>query len=69
MMPDNENSVDPTVKTLVEMFPEDFLSPIRGLKRKYEEKAKIWPAARTKKVAAGVKVYVSLVLLPMALNR
>ena len=56
MMPDNENSVDPTVKTLVEMFPEDFLSPIRGLKRKYEEKAKIWPATRTKKVAAGVKV-------------
>jgi putative transposase len=155
MTPDNENSVDPTVKSLVEMFPEDFLrntaretgvvkrerkidvvilfwvttlgfgvrflSTIRGLKRKYEEKAKttlsissfhdrftpemvdflrkcvlhaiefqaqqigrvlddklkrfndlviqdstiirlheslakIWPAARTKKIAAGVKV-------------
>jgi hypothetical protein len=74
MIPDNENSVDPTVKTLVEMFPEDFLrntaretgvvererkidivilfwvttlgfgvhflSTIRGLKQKYEEKAK-----------------------------
>ncbi len=26
MIPDNENSVYPTVKTLVEMFPEDFLS-------------------------------------------
>jgi hypothetical protein len=25
MTPDNENSVDPTVKTLVEMFPDDFL--------------------------------------------
>ena len=25
MTPDNENSVDPTVKSLVEMFPEDFL--------------------------------------------
>ena len=74
MIPDNENSVDPTVKTLIEMFPEAFLrntaretgtvererkidivilfwvttlgfgvrflSTIRGLKRKYEEKAK-----------------------------
>jgi IS4 transposase len=74
MIPDNENSVDPTVQTIVEMFPEDFLrntaretgvvkrerkidvvilfwvttlgfgvrflSTIRGLKRKYEEKAK-----------------------------
>jgi len=155
MSSDNENSVDPTVQTIVEMFPEDFLrntaretgvvkrerkidvvilfwvttlgfgvrflSTIRGLKRKYEEKAKttlsissfhdrftpemvdflrkcvlhaiefqaqqngrvlddklkrfkdlviqdstiirlheslakIWPAARTKKIAAGVKV-------------
>ena len=25
MIPDNENSVDPTVQTIVEMFPEDFL--------------------------------------------
>ena len=75
MIPDNENSVDPTVQAIVEMFPEDFLrntaretgvvkrerkidvvilfwvitlgfgvrflSTIRGLKRKYEEKAKI----------------------------
>nr|AAU82287.1 transposase [uncultured archaeon GZfos13E1] len=155
MISDKENSVDPTVQTIVEMFPEDFLrntaretgvvererkidvvilfwvttlgfgvrflSAIRGLKRKYEEKAKttlsissfydrftpemvdflrkcvlhaiefqaqqtgrvlddklkrfndlviqdstiirlheslakIWPAARTKKIAAGVKV-------------
>jgi len=155
MSSDKENSVDPTVQTIVEMFPEDFLrntaretgvvkrerkidvvilfwvttlgfgvrflSTIRGLKRKYEEKAKttlsissfhdrftpemvdflrkcvlhaiefqaqqpgrvlddklkrfkdlviqdstiirlheslakIWPAARTKKIAAGVKV-------------
>ncbi len=52
MIPDNENSEDPTVQTIVEMFPEDFLrnnalgfgvrflSAIRGLKRKYEEKAK-----------------------------
>jgi putative transposase len=155
MIPENENSVDPTVHIIVEMFSEDFLrntaretrvvkrerkidvvilfwvttlgfgvrflSTIRGLKRKYEEKAKttlsvssfydrftpemvdflrkcvlhaiefqaqqtgrilddklkrfkdlviqdstiirlheslakIWPAARTKKIAAGVKV-------------
>jgi len=155
MSSDKENSVDPTVQTIVEMFPENFLrntaretgvvererkidvvilfwvttlgfgvrflSAIRGLKRKYEEKskttlsissfydrftpemvdflrkcvlhaiefqaqqpgrvlddklkrfkdlviqdstiirlheslAKIWPAARTKKIAAGVKV-------------
>ena len=155
MIIDNENNVDPTVQTIIEMFPEDFLrstaretgivkrerkidvvilfwvttlgfgvrflSTIRGLKRKYEEKAKttlsissfydrftpemvdflrkcvlhaiefqaqqtgrvlddklkrfkdlviqdstiirlheslakIWPAARTKKIAAGVKV-------------
>jgi putative transposase len=75
MIPDNENSVDPTVHAIFEMFPEDFLrntaketgvvkrerkidvvilfwvitlgfgvrflSTIRGLKRKYEEKAKI----------------------------
>ncbi len=74
MILDNENNVDPTVQTIVEMFPEDFLrntaretgvvererkidvvilfwvttlgfgvrflSAIRGLKRKYEEKAK-----------------------------
>ncbi len=74
MIVDNENSVDPTVNTLIEMLPEDFLrntarktgvvererkidivilfgvttlgfevrflSTIRGLKRKYEEKAK-----------------------------
>ena len=155
MSPNDENRVDPTVETIVEMFPEvflrntaretgvvirerkidpvilfwvltlgfgvRFLSTIRGLKRKYEEKAqttvsissfydrftpkmcvflqscvlhaiefqaqqtgrvlddklkrftdlviqdstiirlheslaKIWPAARTKKIAAGVKV-------------
>jgi hypothetical protein len=155
MISDKENSVGPTVQTIVEMFPDDFLrgtaretgfvkrerkidpvilfwvltlgfgirflSTIRGLKQKYEEKtkttlsissfydrftpemvdfhrmcvlhaiefqaqqtgrvlddklkrfkdlviqdstiirlheslAKIWPAARTKKVAAGVKV-------------
>ncbi len=51
MIPDNENSVDPTVQTIVEMFPEDFLRNnarvwgtffeyYQGLKRKYEEKAK-----------------------------
>ena len=74
MISDRGNSVDPTVQTIVEMFPEDFLrntaketgvvererkidvvilfwvatlgfgvrclSTIRGLKRKYEEKAK-----------------------------
>jgi hypothetical protein len=74
MILDNENSVDPTVQTIVKMFPEDFLrntaretgvvererkidvvilfwvitlgfgvrflSAIRGLKRKYEEKAR-----------------------------
>jgi hypothetical protein len=25
MIPDKENSVDPTVQTIAEMFPEDFL--------------------------------------------
>jgi hypothetical protein len=37
---DNKNNVDPTVQAIVEMFPDDFLSAIRGLKRKYEEHAK-----------------------------